>query len=294
MDYLTSIIFFGFLYGILVASLNLASGYTRFLSITHAGFFGIGAYAVAIMQADLHIAAPFALIIALGITAVLALPVGLAVWRLSEEEFLLATLAVGAITLALMRNCESLTGGIMGKSAGANLSILGPESNSRWLWCLVAAAMYALVHWFVRRLAGAPFGRALVALGEDEIVIKSYGKNAGFLKLQAFILGSMLTAFAGFLIVEYVNYIEPSMFSLNESIFVLTIMIIGGLGSLWGGLAASMALVWLPELLRFVGVPNGNAANVRQIIFGTCLVVVIAVRWGAVQRRKNSPPPTAG
>ena len=97
----------------------------------------------------------------------------------------------------------------------------------------------------------------------------------GLAKLQSFVLGAMLAAVPGALYAHYVSYIDPTSFTIHESIFILSIIIVGGMGNLWGSLAASAFMILVPEALRFVGLPGGIAANVRQMLYGATLVLVV-------------------
>ena len=139
---------------------------------------------------------------------------------------------------------------------------------------LLAGAFYAAVFWVARNLKRSALGRVLVAISEDEIFCQSLGKNVGLAKLQSFVLGAMLAAVPGALYAHYVSFIDPTSFTIHESIFILSI-IIGGMGNLWGSLAAAAFMILVPEALRFVGLPSGIAANVRQMLYGAALVGVI-------------------
>jgi branched-chain amino acid transport system permease protein len=113
---------------------------------------------------------------------------------------------------------------------------------------------------------------------EDETFALSLGKNVAGYKISVFVLGAMLTALPGALYTTYISYIDPSSFTVDESIFIISIMIIGGAGRLWGPVLGAVVLVMLPELLRFVGMPNSIAANMRQIFYGGALVVCMLWR----------------
>ena len=114
-----------------------------------------------------------------------------------------------------------------------------------------------------------------MAISEDEIFCQSLGKNVGLAKLQSFVLGAMLAAVPGALYAHYVSYIDPTSFTIHESIFILSIIIVGGMGNLWGSLAAAAFMILVPEAMRFVGLPGGIAANVRQMLYGAALVLVV-------------------
>jgi branched-chain amino acid transport system permease protein len=119
------------------------------------------------------------------------------------------------------------------------------------------------------------FGRTLRALSEDEIFSQSLGKNVYLSKVIAFTVSAMLAAIPGVLYAHYISYIDPTSFTVDESIFILSIVIIGGMRNLWGCVLAASFLVLLPEALRFVGMPNAVAANMRQIIYGGILIFMM-------------------
>ncbi len=136
----------------------------------------------------------------------------------------------------------------------------------------------ALAYLIAGRLVGSPFGRVMHAIREDEVVAKSLGKNTLRFKITVFAVSAALAAMAGSLYAHYISYIDPTSFTVMESILVIAMVIIGGAGSLWGPLIGAFVLVMLPEGLRFLGLPSAVAANLRQIIYGSLLVVMMMVR----------------
>jgi branched-chain amino acid transport system permease protein len=135
-----------------------------------------------------------------------------------------------------------------------------------------------LSFWLLCRLVRAPFGRVLRAIREDEVFTQSLGKSVTGFKVKAFVIGAALAAVAGSLYAIYITFIDPTSFTVQESIFMLAIVIVGGAGNLWGSVIGAVVLVSLPELLRFVGLPSAIAANVRQILYGGLLVVMMLWR----------------
>ena len=140
--------------------------------------------------------------------------------------------------------------------------------------------------WVARNLKRSALGRVLVAISEDEIFCESLGKNVGLAKLQSSVLGAMLAAVPGALYAHYVSFIDPTSFTIHESIFILSIIIIGGMGNLWGSLAAAAFMILVPEMLRFVGLPSGIAANVRQMLYGAALVGVIWMQHAKARKEQ--------
>jgi branched-chain amino acid transport system permease protein len=129
---------------------------------------------------------------------------------------------------------------------------------------------YHLIH--------SPFGRALRGVRDDELSMKALGKNVTRLKIQAFVISSAFIAISGFLYASYVSYIDPTSFNLDESIFILSALIVGGLGNIRGPVIGALFVILLPEALRFVGLPDSVAANLRQIIYGLALIILMRYR----------------
>ena len=133
-----------------------------------------------------------------------------------------------------------------------------------------------LVVWYaLNNIFNSAFGKILLAISEDEIYTESIGKNVYQAKVISYAISAVIAAIPGALYAHYISYIDPTSFTVAESIFILSIVIIGGMGNLTGSFLASAFMILLPEILRFVGLPNNIAANMRQIIYGAILVFVM-------------------
>ena len=288
MDYLLHLLVFALIYGMVALSLNVSSGFTQLISLAQAGFFGVGAYTTAILAT--RCSWPLWVNLPLGMLAagLVALPVALVALRTVEDYFIICTLGMGVILFSVMNNWMDLTRGPLGIPGIPPVSFFGHELTAKWEWVLLAGACYAVVFWVARNLKRSALGRVLVAISEDEIFCQSLGKNVGLAKLQSFVLGAMLAAVPGALYAHYVSYIDPTSFTIHESIFILSIIIIGGLGNLWGSLAAAAFMILVPEALRFVGLPSAIAANVRQMLYGATLVAVIWIGHSRSNKLKTS------
>lgn len=290
MDYLLHLIVFVLIYGMVALSLNVASGFTQLISLAQAGFFGVGAYTSAILATQygwpLWVNLPLGMLVA----GVVALPVALVALRTVDDYFIICTMGMGVILFSVMNNWMDLTRGPMGIPGIPAVSLFGHPLTEKWEWVLLAGFFYALVFWVARNIKRSALGRILVGISEDEIFCQSLGKNVGLAKLQSFVLGAMLAAVPGALYAHYVSYIDPTSFTIQESIFVLSIIIVGGMGNLWGSLAAAAFMILVPEALRFVGLPSGIAANVRQMLYGAALILVIWYQQTKGRGAVNSIP----
>ncbi len=275
MDYLLHLFVFVFIYGMVALSLNVASGFTQLISLAQAGFFGVGAYTTAILATRYDWPLWINLPLGMAAAGMVALPVALVALRTVEDYFIICTMGMGVILFSVMNNWMDLTRGPLGIPGIPPVSVFDYPLTEKWQWVLLAGAFYAAVFWLARNLKASALGRILVAISEDEIFCQSLGKNVSLAKLQSFILGAMLAAIPGALYAHYVSFIDPSSFTIHESIFILSIIIVGGMGNLWGSLAAAAFMILVPEALRFVGLPSGIAANVRQMLYGAALVLVV-------------------
>lgn len=130
-----------------------------------------------------------------------------------------------------------------------------------------------LIWFLLYNVTRSPFGKILIALSEDEVFTASLGKNINKAKVISFTISAMFASVAGVLYAHYISYIDPSSFTVDKSIFILSIVIIGGGRDLKKITLVAIFLVLLPEALRFVGLPDGIAANIRQMVYGTCLIL---------------------
>lgn len=278
MQYLLHILILVGLYVILAVSLNLIAGYTGLLSMAHAAFYGVGAYTVALMSLSWH--TPFLLNIVAGmmVAAVLSLSLAAAALRVHDDYFVLATFGLQVIAFSVLNNWVSFTGGPLGLPGIPQPVIFGWEVSSNERFLALVGVFALLTFLLVRRLVNAPFGRVLKAIREDEVYAQAMGKNVTKYKVLVFVIGAALAAVAGGLYATYITFIDPTSFTVSESIFILAVVIVGGAGNLWGSVLGAVLLVTIPELLRFVGMPSSIAANVRQIMYGSLLVLMMMFR----------------
>ena len=278
MEYLLHILILIGIYIILSESLNLIAGYTGLLSIAHAAFYGVGAYVAALMALNLH--TPFYVNIICAVIAAGAFGalVGIPSLRIRDDYFVIATFAFQVITFSVLNNWVSFTGGPMGLPGIPQPVIFGVRISSHVGFLLLTVLFCAMILWFSRRIVQSPFGRVLKAIREDEVFAHAMGKNVAAYKVLVFVIGAGMAAVAGSMYAYYISFIDPTSFTVTESIFIISIVIIGGAGSLWGPVVGAAVLVTLPEILRFVGMPSSVAANVRQILYGGLLVAFMMWR----------------
>lgn len=278
MGYVLHILILATIYSILTISLDLLAGHTGLLSVAHAGFYGIGAYASAIAVTVHHRSFLQGMAIGMLAAATIAMFLAVASLRLHDDYFVIGTFGFQLIMFSVFNNWISLTHGPLGVPGISPPSIAGWHIKSRpgflALTLLIASAAYIVG----LRIASSPLGRILRTIREDELLAEILGKNVFAAKAVVFVVSAGLAAVAGSLYAHYVTYIDPTNFTLAESILVISMVIVGGAGSRWGPLAGAVLLTMLPEALRFTEMPSNVAADVRQILYGALLVAMMLVR----------------
>ena len=277
MEYLLHLLIIICIYSILAQSLSLVAGYSGQISLAHAGFYGIGAYTTALLSVNYGLSPLVNLLLAILLSGIVAYIVSKVAVKTVDDYYVIITLGIQVVIFSIMNNWQNVTNGPLGIAGIPPFSIFGLSLESKWCFLLLSALLTALVWFVLYNITSSPFGRVLRALSEDEIYTNSLGKNVGKAKVVSFVISGMLASVAGVLYAHYISYIDPTSFTLDESIFILSIVIIGGMRNLRGIFLTAVFLVFLPEALRFVGFPSSVAANVRQIVYGTALVVAIFV-----------------
>lgn len=275
MEYLLHLLILIGIYTMLSQSLNLTAGFGGMISLAHAGFYGVGAYAAAILSVSYQIPFLFILPVAMIFCGLLALIVSSIALRTVDDYFIICTLGIQVTVYSLMNNWMSLTRGPLGIPGIPAIKLFGFPVDDKLPFLILTLFFAAAVFLILRYITKSSFGRTLRSLSEDEIFTQSIGKNVYASKVMAFTFSAMLAAIPGVLYAHYISYIDPSSFTVDESIFILSIVIIGGMRNLWGSVIAAAFLVLLPEGLRFIGLPNSIAANLRQIIYGGILIFMM-------------------
>lgn len=275
MDYILHLAILICIYSILAQSLSLVAGYSGQVSLAHAGFYGIGAYTTALLSVNYGFSVLLTIPIALLLSGVIAYIVSKVAIKTIDDYYIIITLGIQVVIFSIMNNWQSVTRGPLGIPGIPAFKVFGFVFDSKISFLALSMFFMVLVWFILHNISSSPFGRVLRALSEDEIYTKSLGKDVYQAKIVSFTISGMLASIAGVLYAHYISYIDPTSFTVDESIFILSIVIIGGMRNLKGIFLAAAFLVLLPEALRFVGMPSSIAANMRQIIYGIILVIVI-------------------
>jgi branched-chain amino acid transport system permease protein len=278
MEYLVHLAILSSIFAILAVSLDLVMGYTGLLSVTHAAFYGIGAYVVALLLKGFGFNFFIALVIAIIFTMVVAFLIGLVLSKFKTDYYALASLGFNVIVYAIFLNWQNVTRGPLGIPGIPRPEVFGFSLSENIAFLILSVVLLAIIYGSARFLVNSSFGRVLTAIREDEEAVSVFGYHTPSYKLVIFTVAAGMAAVGGALFATYITFIDPSSFTINESIFVLAIVILGGAGSLRGPLLGAIILILLPEALRFVGFPSDIAAQMRQVVYGLILVFLMLFR----------------
>jgi len=278
MNYVFHIFTIISLYVILGLSLNLTVGYGGMLSLCHAAFYGMGAYASALLM--VNAGWPFlpSFAIAVIVVGMLAYLISIPSVRFHGDFFVLATLGFQIIIFSILYNWVTVTKGPYGIADIPRPRLWGLSIASTPAFFVLSLVVTLGVWGLTRRLVKSPYGRTLEAVRDDELAALALGKDVIHFKRSAFCIAGSLAAAAGVLFASYARSIDPTSFTLDESVFILCVVIIGGAGNMKGPIIGAVILVSLPELLRLVPMPDAVAANMRQGIYGLLLVLLMRFR----------------
>lgn len=267
-DYLVSLGGTFFINVLLVLSLNLLVGYAGQVSLAHAGFFGLGAYTSGVLSASLGWSPWVGLAAAPVLCALVALFVGIPTLRLRGHYLAMATLGLNAILSVLFVGLVGITGGPNGLIGVPSFTLAGwdlgvPAAFFFLAWTVAGLAMLGL-----RNLVQARAGRGLRALAASDIAAACMGVPVLRYKLTVFALSAALAGVAGSLYVHQNNYASPETFSFFNSVLLLVMAAIGGLGRYWGGFLGALLFTALPELMRSIH-------DAELLVFGVAMIVVV-------------------
>jgi branched-chain amino acid transport system permease protein len=257
------------IFSILTLSANLITGTTGLLSLGHAAFYGIGAYTAALLATALKWPVLLTIPVAGLVTACAGVMLALPTMRLVGIYFAVATLGVGEIIHVTLLNWVDFTRGPMGISGIPSLSVPGLPPNSDMAAYLVSALCLAATVGVVHRLTHSYFGNALRAVREDDQCAEAMGLNVVLLKIQVFGFSCFFAGAAGALWAHSTGYVSPADFRFSESILILAMIVVGGLGSLPGAIIGAVLLIGLPELLRPIG--DYRMIVVGLVMFGSIM-----------------------
>ena len=268
---------------IIVIGLNLLIGFAGQISLGHAGFLGIGAYASAVLPTHFGMHPLLAMGAGALATAVIAGVVAKPIFKLKGNYLAMATLGLGIIINIALRNEAQWTGGPDGMAVPA-LALFGFELSSDKQWYWVVAALLAISVWASLNLIDSPFGRALRALHGSEVASQVVGVNIVRYKVSIFVLSAVFASLMGSITAHYIGFVTPNFADFFHSIELVTMVVVGGMASVFGSIVGAVLLTALPQALAtFEGwetVVFGAVLMLCMIFLPKGLVPTLAAKFG--------------
>jgi branched-chain amino acid transport system permease protein len=279
-------------YGIFALGLQLNIGTTGILNFGQVGFMAVGAYTMAIFVLETGMNLWLAMLVGLPVAVAAGVGIGLVALRLRSDYFAIATLAFAEIVRYVVNYWEELTGGSLGlfgystawqeqsTKISERLASVGLEEHYLLPLAIVGWAVFVVCAVAVWGITRTPWGRVLRAIREDEDAARALGKNTFLCKLQSLGIAAALGALAGYVLALDLAILSPESFDSTFTIFGVTIIVLGGLGSYLGVALGAAVLITILEGTRFIGIPlaDDKVAGVRFIVVGVILILLVAFR----------------
>lgn len=270
-DYYRDVLTLTGMYAVLALGLNLVVGQAGLLNLGYVAFYAIGAYTYAILSTRFGL--PFwpGLVVGAAASAIISVVIGAITLRLRGDYFAIVTLGLGEITRIVLNNSDSLTGGPNGIARIGRPVLFGYTFSNPLDYYYLILVIAALTVLAMRRLISSRIGRAWVAIKEDEIAAEAMGINTFKLKLLAFVLASAWAGLVGVFFAGKMAFVSPESFTFFESVLVLCMVVLGGMGSIPGIILGAFLLITLPEVFR-------DFQDYRMLGFGVALVLLMVFR----------------
>lgn len=280
--YAKHVIFVALVYSTVTLSLNFVSGYMGQVSLGHAAFFGLGGYVSALLTQVYQISFWPAFLVAGMAAALIGIVLGAPALRVRGPFLVVVTYGCGEVFRIVALNL-SITGGPAGlpglvAPAMGSISFGDMGTTGKEAYILFALVLALGVAFFISRVENSRIGHALAAIREDEIAASAMGINTAYYKLLAFALGAWFAGMAGSLFAHYLSFVSPDMLSSNESIMMLTMVVVGGARSIAGSFIGAFLLTVIPEALRYLKDILGLPYDPWLVLFGLLLMVMMRVR----------------
>jgi branched-chain amino acid transport system permease protein len=272
MDFVINILIFSSIFSILAMGLNYVFGYAGILSVAQGAFMGIGAYVTAILTKTHDVNFFIAILLGILVSAVVAYLLSFPVLRLEGDSLMLVTFGFAIIIFNIFQNWTDLTNGALGIKGIPAPELFGFKFNTKLELLILALILALIVFLILSYILKSPYGTVLKGVRENRVIAQASGHNSTAYARSAFVLGSSVAAVAGSLFAVHISFIEPIAFDLMRSVFVLIMIIIGGLGNLRASIVGAVLIIVFPEMLRLL---NLNAKEFEQIFYGLIMVLLM-------------------
>lgn len=274
MDYIYTMIILIGLFVILAASFDLVIGHCGLISIAHPIFYAIGAYVSAMLAKEAGWPVLFAML-AGGLAALVSsILVALPSLRVSGDYLLIASIGFQLGLIELAKHIHSIGGA--GGLTNIPSFLVADYGRLPYVLLVVAVAVFTVL--FVRWLAHGPYGRMMAAMRDDELAFSMLGRNAIWLKVSVFAIGSGIAGLAGGLYAHYFRFLEPDQFGLLQSSAILTMVVVGGMRTTWGPVIGAIVLQILPQAITFLGLPPSVLGPLQGLLFSGLVLIFMFAR----------------
>ena len=293
-NYLTQISIFISVYLLLASSQNLVLGFGGLFSIVQAALYGVGAYTAALIVLRAHAPFPLDLVGAFAVSCAIGAVLAGLLSRLRPDLIIIATLALQLVFSAVFRNWNAVTGGSYGTYGIPRPNIFGAPLTGLAPFAAYAAVVALVVFAAALAVARSPFGLAVRGQREDTVLAEALGHHAARERTLIFTLAAGIAGIGGAVYAQFVGYVDPSSFDVNQSLSIITIVVVGGLGNLWGTLGAAVVLTFLPQLLLLIPATSNAAAQLQLLLYGVIFVAIVRF-WpnGLIPERPSVRAPPA-
>jgi branched-chain amino acid transport system permease protein len=279
LGYILNLLILVSISGILAGSLNFIIGYAGIYSMAHAAFFGVAAYTGALVAMHLSTSLLIAIPAAMAICAVLSLVISLPSLRVRGEYFVVASLGLQMIAFTVFNEWKDVTGGIGGLTGVPVATLFGYSLRSLESFLAVSLVCLAFVTVVIYTLAHTSFGRSLKAIRDNEVAASTFGKNPIAIKTIAVAISSALCGIAGVLYAFHISFVNPETFTVDQSVLIMAMIIIGGTGTVMGPILGAIIIHVLPAGLTYLTfLPARDLASLQQIIYGGAMVLLM-IYW---------------
>jgi branched-chain amino acid transport system permease protein len=274
--------------GILAVSLNFIIGYAGIFSMAHAAFFGIAAYTGALVAIHVSTSLLVTIPLAMVICAALSLVISLPSLRVRGDYFVVASLGLQMIAFTVFIEWKTVTGGIGGITGVPVATLFGFRVASLEAFFAVALTCLALVVLAIYTLVHTSFGRSLKAIRDNEVAAATFGKNPIIIKTIAVAISTAFCGVAGVLYAFHISFVNPESFTVDQSVFIMSMIIIGGAGTVFGPILGALIIHLLPAGLTYLTfLPARDLASMQQIIYGGAMVLLMIYRPSGLLGRSN-------
>ncbi len=275
---------------ILAVTLNFVLGYAGIFSMAHAVFFGIGAYATALVAVKLGAGFLLSTAIGMGLAALISLALALPALRVRGEYFVAASLGLQMLAITVFSEWKGVTGGIGGITNIPPARLPGFTIASPEQYLVLCLSCLLLVMLVVATLVRSSFGRSLKAIRDDETAAWAFGKNVAVIKTIAVAVSSALAAVAGSLYAFYMSFVNVESFTLDTSVYLMAMVIIGGTATLLGPVVGTILILLLPAALSYMPyLPQTEIGSIQQMVYGLAMVLLMIFRPGGLWGYREKP-----